>query len=103
MNDPEFLKRCIKRCKALGSDMWEDVFDACEMNEIGPLELGNSSMSSDEAADKLFLMSNEAEALMLQCKHELLRIGHDFKDGSKYQPQPDDDGPDPGKRSERGG
>eukprot|EP00798_Chlamydomonas_sp_ICE-L_P014268 gene14268-20242_t len=86
----EFLQACLRRAK-LDDDLVADTCDACEMNELDALELGGGDLSDADAADKLFLMQDEAVSILAICRRECLRIGVNFGDGGVYEPGPEDD------------
>lgn len=79
----EFLHICLNKA-TFSEDMISDVCDACEMNELNALMLGSGELSIVEAADKLFLMADEATEILFLCKRECLRIGVDYGDGETY-------------------
>mmetsp|Transcript_20665 Transcript_20665/g.45220 ORF Transcript_20665/g.45220 Transcript_20665/m.45220 type:complete len:672 (-) Transcript_20665:637-2652(-) len=87
---PDFLVKCIKRAK-LDDDLLQDIADACELNELNAFTLGCGALSPEDAADKLFLMQDEAKTLLSICKRQCLKAGVNFGDGSKYEPLPEDD------------
>ena len=54
--DPAFLRRCLQRAAKAGAfehDMIQDVMDACDINELGALELGAQLLTVAEAADQV--------------------------------------------------
>lgn len=74
---------CLNKA-TFSEDMISDVCDACEMNELNALMLGSGELSIVEAADKLFLMADEATEILFLCKRECLRIGVDYGNGETY-------------------
>ena len=87
-----FLFACLKKAH-LDADLLADVAEACDMNDFTALSLAGGELDAADAADKLFLMQDEAKALLETCKHECLRKGVVFGDGSKYVPRPGDGDP----------
>lgn len=88
----DFLQLCLKAAK-LDADLLEDIADACEINELNALILGSGELSPEQAADKLFLMQDEAKSLLDQCKRQCLKLGVDFGDGSVYVEEADKPAP----------
>jgi hypothetical protein len=77
----DFLMECLTTAK-LDEDMREDICDAMEMNELSVLSLGE--LGEQEAANRLFLMAEEASRLLTACRTSCLKAGVDFGDGEVY-------------------
>lgn len=93
----DFLLKCLRKAN-LDSDLVQDVADACDLNELDALALGCGELTAEDAADKLFLMQDEARQLLGICRRQCLRAGVNYGDGSTYVYSAEDewDAPAPG-------
>lgn len=82
-----FLQSCLQIGVQLGKfdqDLLQDIADACEINDLTALELGCGLMTVSEASEQLFLMPNEACAILEICRQACLKAGIAFGDGVTY-------------------
>jgi hypothetical protein len=98
VQSPEFLMDCLRRAQ-LDNDLLQDVADACDMNDLNALLLASGELAPDVAADKLYLMQDEAKAVLVVCKRMCLKAGVSFGDGSVYVAEPGDDAEPGGRRA----
>jgi hypothetical protein len=93
----DFLIQCLQRGVRKGKydqDLLQDIADACEINDLDALTLGSGTMTVSEASEKLFLMPNEASAILEMCRIECLKAGVNFGDGAVLDPADLDDNND---------
>lgn len=76
----DFLFQCLRRA-SIDEELLDDIAEACEMNDFTSLSLAGGDLSVSDAADKLFLMEDEASVLIRTCRNECAKIGVDFGDG----------------------
>lgn len=90
----EFLFVCLGKAK-IDAELLDDIAEACEMNEFSALTLASGDLSVSDAADKLFLMEDEASVLLSICRAECAKLGINFGDGYVLE-----DGDQPAEQTE---